>query len=79
MGIYFLGKDATYAMDDFSTMIGHGMCNSNLLSGPVNNEELYFDPDSDWANEEFFRLLELGSPNAYSAVDCNNVKLTAIR
>ena len=76
---YLLGNDATYANDDFSRMIGHGMCNANLFTGAENYDESYFDPESNWANEDFFRLLELGSPNAYSAVDCDNVKLTGIK
>ena len=58
-------------------MIGHGMCNTNVFAYSLERDESYFDKNSDWTNDEFFRLVELGSPNAYSPVDCDNIKDTA--
>ena len=56
-----LGNDEIYASQDFSYMIGHGMCNAVQISYYVTADESYFVEET---------------PHAFSRIDCDNVKIT---
>ena len=69
----FPGDDDYFSPSDFSYMIGHGACNANTF--------LYAQPRYRSYHNQYYEqyslLLELGSPNAFSELDCDNVMAAA--
>ena len=78
----FAGNQDIKSNTDLSYMIGHGMCSVSSLEYPLSiHEDDYFAdeyaPIFLRMTDEYYQLLELGSPSSFSGVDCKNVRSTA--